>query len=209
LKIKLFLILSFLTIGATAQVKKKTGNLPHSINKHGIKDTTIIESDTAKESKEPRYFYTTIGANVLVNTRGGVVQRLTPSIEFGRTYGIFDFGVAIGKLNSVGTSRDSSIFTIFRPTIKVFSKGRFSEGLCFGAGYVYGAKQSFITEICNSINFNISATAQVSIVQGYYFLDGTDSGRSAQFMGINFTYNLLKPHSINNQRKKAAIMSDN
>ena len=66
-----------------------------------------------------------------------------------------------------------------------------------------------MTEICNSINFNISTTVAVAVVQGYYFLDGTNSSRNAaQYMGFNLTYNFLKPHSVNKQRKKKAIVSD-
>ncbi|HTE02488.1 MAG TPA: hypothetical protein VK668_24535 [Mucilaginibacter sp.] len=97
----------------------------------------------------------------------------------------------------------------FRPTINVFSKGRFSESLCLGGGYVFNSRQALMTEICNSINFNISENLEVAVMQGYCFFDGTNSSRSAQYMGFSFTYNFLKPHSVNKQRKKKAIVSDN
>ena len=183
-------------------------NLPHAGTKRSSKDTTI-ESDTTKENKEPQYFYVTGGANIFVNTKGGVAKRFSPSVEFGRTYGIFDIGLATGRLSSLYASRDSSIFIEFRPTINVFTKGRFAEGLCLGGGYVAGAKQGLMTEICNSINFNISEIFQIAVIQGYYFFDGTNSSRNTQFMGFNLTYNFLKPHSVNKRRKKAAIVSDN
>jgi hypothetical protein len=41
------------------------------------------------------------------------------------------------------------------------------------------------------------------------FVDGTNSSRNAQYMGFSFTYNFLKSHSINKQRKRKAIVSDN
>jgi hypothetical protein len=66
-----------------------------------------------------------------------------------------------------------------------------------------------MTEICNSINFNVSPNVALAIVQGYYFFDGTNSSRNTQYMGLNLTYNFLKKHSVNKQRKKAAIISDN
>ena len=72
--------------------------------------------------------------------------------EFGRTFGIFDIGLMIGRLN-LTKGADSIYFTEILPTINVFSKGRFSEALTLGAGYVFGAKQNFLTEITNSINF--------------------------------------------------------
>jgi hypothetical protein len=184
------------------------GILSHGQNKKIGKDT-VIEKDTSKENKEPRYFYISGNTNVFVNTKGGFAKRFAPSVEYGKTFGIFDIGLATGRLNSLSAGSDTSRFLEFRPTINIFSKGRFAEGLCLGAGYVFKAKQGLMTEICNSINFNISEIWAFAVVQGYYFLDGTNSSRSAQYMGFSVTYNFLKKHSVNIQRKKAAIISGN
>ncbi|MDB4900912.1 MAG: hypothetical protein JWQ63_193 [Mucilaginibacter sp.] len=184
------------------------GVLSHGQNKKTGKDT-VIEKDTSKENKEPRYFYISGNTNVFVNTKGGFAKRFAPSVEYGKTFGIFDIGLATGKLNSFSAGSDTTRFLEFRPTINIFSKGRFAEGLCLGGGYVFKAKQGLMTEICNSINFNISEIWAFAVVQGYYFFDGTNSSRSAQYMGFNVTYNFLKKHSVNIQRKKAAIISDN
>ncbi len=172
------------------------------------KKDTVIESDTSKENKEPRYFYLGATTNVFVNTKGGFAKRFSPSFEVGRTYGIFDMGIAAGKFNTIGSGSDTTTFFEFRPTINIFSKGRFAEALCLGAGYVVKANQGLVTEICNSINFNISETVAVAVLQGYYFFDGTNSSRSTQYMGINLTYNLLRAHSVNKRRKRDAIISD-
>ena len=172
------------------------------------KDTTI-ESDTSKENKEPRYFYVSASANAFVNTRGGFAKRFSPSVEVGRTYGIFDIGIATGFLNTLKGAGDTAHYIELRPTINVFSKGRFAESLCLGAGGVFGAKQALMSEICNGINFNISANTAIAMLQGYIFFDGANSSRSTQYFGISLTYNFLKPHSVNKQRKKAAITSDN
>jgi hypothetical protein len=182
--------------------------IAHGQNKKTGKDT-VVESDTSKENKEPRYFYFSVNADVFVNTKGGAAKRFSPAVEFGRTYGIFDLGLATGRINSYSPGADTSRYIEFRPTINIFSKGRFAEGLCLGGGYVFNAKQGLMTEICNSINFNISTTVAVAVTQGYYFFDGTNSSRSTQYMGFAFTYNFLRKHSVNKQRKKAAIVSDN
>lgn len=179
----------------------------HSENKNVGKDT-VAEKDTSKENKEPRYYYLGASTNVFVNSKGGFAKRFSPSVEFGRTYGIFDIGLATGRLNSLNSGSDTSRFLEFRPTINIFSKGRFAEALCLGGGYVFKAKQGLMTEICNSINFNISETVAVAVLQGYCFFDGTNSSRSTQYMGFNITYNFLKKHSVNKQRKKEAIISD-
>ncbi len=183
--------------------------LPHTQHKTVAGKDTVVESDTSKENKEPRYFYFSVLADVFVNARGGAAKRFAPGFEFGRTYGIFDIGLATGRVNSISPGTDTSRYIEFRPTINIFSAGRFAEGLCLGGGYLFKAKQGLMTEICNSINFNITTKVAVAVTQGYYFFDGTNSSRSTQYMGFSFTYNFLKEHSVNNQRKRAALIKDN
>jgi hypothetical protein len=183
--------------------------IPHAEHKKIAGKDTTIESDTSKETKEPRYYYLSVNADVLVNTKGGVARRFSPAVELGRTYGIFDLGLATGRTNSCSSGGDTARYIEFRPTINIFSAGRFAEGLCLGGGYVFGAKQALMTEICNSINFNISATVAVAVTQGYYFFDGMNSSRNMQYMGFALTYNFLRPHSVNKQRKKAALVKEN
>jgi hypothetical protein len=163
---------------------------------------TVIESDTSKENKEPRYYYFSVNTDVFVNTKGGAAKRFSPAVEIGRTYGIFDIGLATGRFSSLSAGSDTARYIEFRLTVNIFSSGRFAEGLCLGGGYIFTAKQGLMTEICNSINFNISTTVAVAITQGYVFFDGTSSSRSTQYIGFAFTYNFLKKHSVNNQRKK-------
>jgi hypothetical protein len=208
MRLLLILVLLFNGVCLHAQITPGAKILLHGKAKSTVKDTTI-ESDTSKENKEPQYFYVTTGANAFVNTKGGFAKRFSPSLEIGRTYGIFDIGLATGRLNSLAGSRDTTMYLEFRPTINIFSKGRFAEGLCLGGGYVFGAKQGLMTEICNSINFAINENLGVAVLQGYMFFDGTNDNRSTQFMGFSLTYNFLRPHSVNKQRKKKAIVSDN
>ena len=179
--------------------------LPHTQYKTIAGKDTTIESDTSKENKEPRYYYLSVNTDVFVNTKGGFAKRFSPALEFGRTYGIFDIGLATGMVSTLGSASDSAHYIEFRPTINIFSAGRFAEGLCLGGGYVFGAKQALMTEICNSINFNISTTVAIAVTQGYYFFDGTNSSRSTQYMGFSLTYNFLAPHSVNNQRKRPPL----
>lgn len=137
--------------------------LPHAQHKIIAGKDTVIESDTTKENKEPQYFYVSALADVFVNTHGGFARRFAPGVEFGRTYGIFDFGLATGRINSFSNGSDTARYIEFRPIINIFSQGRFAEGLCLGGGYVVGAKQALMTEICNSINFNITTKVAIAI----------------------------------------------
>jgi len=192
------------TVVVTPTVTKAIMSNDHAKN---AKKDTVTESDTSKENKEPRYFYLSLNTNFFVNTKGGVAKRFSPALEFGRTYGIFDIGLAAGGFSPASVGSDTSHYIEFRPTINVFSSGRFSEGLCFGGGYVFGAKQGLVTEIGNSINFNITTTVAIAVTQGFYFFDGTNSSRNTQYMGFSLTYNFLRKHSVNNQRKKKALVT--
>jgi len=148
----------FNTISVYAQ-NSPIQNIPKSMISHSGHQAiagkdTVAESDTSKENKEPRYFYLSVNTDVFVNTKGGVAKRFSPAVEFGRTYGIFDIGLATGRVSSIGPGSDTTHYIEFRPTINIFSAGRFAEGLCLGGGYVFEAKQGLLTEICNSVNFN-------------------------------------------------------
>ena len=203
-------ILSCIACKGVAQTsparKIAKADLQHSQHKSVAGKDSVTESDTSKENKEPRYFYLSVNSNIFVNSKGNLAKRFSPAVEFGKTFGIFDLGLATGRFNSLTLGNDTTHYIEFRPTINIFSQGRFAEGLCLGAGYVFKAKQGLVTEICNSINFNISTTAAIAITQGYYFFDGTNSSRSTQYYGLAFTYNFLRAHSVNNQRKRATLL---
>ncbi len=208
----LYTLIILLNVACAFAQNNPSANVPHSQGKTAKKDMvankdSVAQKDTSK-NKEPRYCYLAANTNVFVNSKGNFAKRFSPSFEFGRTYGIFDIGIAAGKLNTISLGSDTTNFMEFRPTINIFSKGRFSEALCLGAGYVFNADQGLMTEICNSINFNISEIWTVSVLQGYYYFDGTNSSRGTQYMGLNVTYNFLKKHGVNIKRKKAAILSD-
>ncbi|HEY9001574.1 MAG TPA: hypothetical protein VIM89_09480 [Mucilaginibacter sp.] len=204
---RIYLTLLIILLGLSVAAQNIPATAKPVLVGHVAKKDTTIESDTSKENKEPRYYYASFNTNVFVNAKGGFAKRFAPAIEFGRTYGIFDIGISTGLLSS--KYQDTCHYIEFRPTINVFSKGRFAEALCLGGGYVINAKQGLMTEICNSINFNISANVAIAVTQGYMFVDGTNDSRSAQYMGFSLTYNFLKSHSVNKQRKRKAIVNDN
>ena len=202
-------LITLSALGQTSPVSHSAKVLiPHAENKNVAKKDTVLESDTSKENKEPRYYYLSINTDILVNTKGGAAKRFSPAVEFGRTYGIFDIGLATGRVSSLSSTNDSTHYIEFRPTINIFSAGHFAEALCLAGGYVFGGKQALMTEICNSINFNITPTVAIAVTQGYYFFDGTNSSRSTQYMGFSVTYNFLKKHSTNMRRKKEALIKD-
>src|SRR6202012_1308039 len=82
--------------------------VPHAQHKTVAGKDTVIESDTSKENKEPSYYYMSVNADVFVNTHVAFARRFSPAVEFGRTYGIFDFGLATGRVNSFSRGADTA-----------------------------------------------------------------------------------------------------
>ena len=159
-----------------------------------------------EREKEAHYTYVSFGTSVYTNAIGNFNQKMFITTEVGRTYGIFDIGLLVGRLN-LAKATDSSYFTEILPTINVFSKGRFSEALTLGAGYVFGAKQNFLTEITNSINFAPNNRLVITVFQGNYFFDGRFSTSKAQFMGLSFTFNLIKRNTKTEQLRRKSLLN--
>ena len=175
-----------------------------------ILSLSAFSQDSSKErEKEAHYNYITGSFFVYTNTAGSFNQKTFISAEFGRTYGIFDIGLVIGRLNLVasGSGIDSNWFTEVRPTINVFSKGRFSESLTLGAGYIFNAKLNFLTEITNCINFSPNDKCTIAVCQGNYFFDGRLSTSRAQYMGIAFTFNFIKKNSETDSKKRKSLLN--
>lgn len=83
-----------------------------------------------EREKEAHYNYFSFGTCVYTNATGTFNQKVFMTTEFGRTFGIFDIGLMIGRLNLA--KGDSFFFIEALATINVFSKGRFSEALTLG-----------------------------------------------------------------------------
>jgi hypothetical protein len=167
--------------------------------------TVTILTFSQEREKEAHYNYLSIAASVYTNTAGSFNEKVFMTAEAGRTYGIFDIGVLVGKRNFIHS--DTSWFVEALPTINVFSKGRFSEALTLGAGYVINAKENFLTEITNSINFAPSNKLVITVYQGNYFFDGRLSTSKAQFMGLSFTFNFIKSNTSTDIKKRKSLLN--
>lgn len=164
-----------------------------------------VTSFSQEREKEAHYNYLSMATSVYTNTPGTFKQKVFNTIEGGRTFGIFDIGLTLGRLNLLHS--DTSWFAEALPTINVFSKGRFSEAFTLGAGYVINAKGNFLTEITNSINFAPTNGIVISVYQGNYFFDGKYSTSKAQFMGLSFTYNFIKKNSVTDFKKRKSLLN--
>ncbi len=164
------------------------------------------QSYSQEREKEAHYNYLSFGTSVYTNATGTFNQKVFVTTEFGRTFGIFDIGLMVGRLN-LTKGGDSIYFTEILPTINVFSKGKFSEALTLGAGYIFGAKQNFLTEITNSINFAVNNRLILTVYQGNYFFDGKLSTSRAQFMGVSVTFNFIKENSKTEVLRRKSLLN--
>ena len=167
--------------------------------------TILLPCFSQEREKEPHYYYVSFGTNVYTNSPGSFKEKAFITTEFGRTFGIFDIGLMAGRLNL--RHSDTSWFSEVLPTINVFSKGRFSEAFTLGAGYVFGAKENFLTEVTNSINFAPDNQMVISVYQGNYFFDGRLSTSKAQFMGLSVTVNFIKKNTKTETLRKKALLN--
>lgn len=168
------------------------------------------QADTLqKREKEAHYTYLSLGNAVFINTTGTVNQKAFMTLEVGRTFGIFDLGLVIGRLNlaSAAPGPDSSWFAEVLPTINVFSKGRFSEAFTLGVGRIFNRKENFLTEITNSINFAPNNRFIITVYQGNYAFDGKFSTTHASFMGLSFTYNFIKSNSEDENKRRKSLLN--
>jgi hypothetical protein len=165
----------------------------------------LFSGHTQERVKEAHYNYLSVGTSVYTNVPGSFNEKVFITTEFGRTFGIFDIGLMGGRLNLVHS--DTSWFSEILPTINVFSKGRFSEALTLGAGYVFGAKENFLTEVTNSINFAPNNQLVLTVYQGNYFFDGRFSTYKAQFMGLSITVNFINKNTKTDALRKKALLN--
>ena len=167
--------------------------------------TILLTGYCQEKEKEPHYTYLSFGTCVFTNAIGTLKEKVFMTTEVGKTFGIFDIGLMVGRLNLA--KGDSLFFTEIVPTINVFSKRRFSEALTLGIGHIYGAKQNLLTEITNSINYAPTNRIVLTVFQGNYFFDGRFATSKAQFMGLSMTYNFIKNNSETAILKKKSILN--
>ena len=164
-----------------------------------------ITANSQQREKEAHYNYFSLGTSVFTGNAGSFNEKVFITTEFGRSFGIFDIGLMAGRLSFKRS--DTSWFTEVLPTINVFSKGRFSEALTLGAGRVFGAKENFLTEITNCINFAPSNQWVITVYQGNYFFDGRLSASKAQFMGLSATFNFIRKNSSTEELRRKSLFN--
>jgi hypothetical protein len=129
----------------------------------------------------------------IYNGTGSFREKSMFTLEAGRAFDVFNLGVAYGKTNiAPQEAGDTTNFLEIRPTLNVFSSGKFSAGITLGLGHVLNAKQGLMTEFAYGINYMANQHFFFSLFQGFYHFDGRQSASRYSFFGATVGYAFSK-----------------
>lgn len=143
-----------------------------------------IKSDSIKSS-----WYGRVMPYAIYTGYGKMVDRQLCNIEVGRTIGVMDFGLAVGKISQ---RPDSTNFLEAKVTMNVAQYGRFSNEMMVGCGYVFNSNNPLMLELSYTIFGQIYNKLSIGVVTGYYNLSGETQCVDKSFFGLAFRYGLQR-----------------
>lgn len=122
----------------------------------------------------------------LTNSAGTIAEKANFSFEIGKQWDVFSLGLDIGK-TTLGklSGRDTSVYLEIRPNLNVFQQGKFTSTFTPGIGYVFNAKENFVTEVTYGIEYALNDIIHFNIYSGQYFYSGKESASSVSFFGLS------------------------
>jgi hypothetical protein len=147
------------------------------------------QSDTSKKKMSQTYieiYYS------LTNTAGTFAGKSNLSAEIGKQWDVFSLGFDIGKttLDAIH-GRDTSVYLEVRPNLNIFQQGRFTNTLTVGAGYVFSAKNNFLSELTSGIEYTASDHVHINVNFGQFYYSGRYTASSVTFFGSSVSYYFL------------------
>ena len=123
---------------------------------------------------------------------GGLKERLTADIEIGKQWGDdFSMGIDYGRTN-LTNKNDTTSYLEWRPNLNVFHQGRFTNTLTIGVGYIFNAKQNFLTECTTGIEYSINKHYHYNLYFGTYYFTGETYSSNQNFLGMSIIYYFVK-----------------
>gem|GEM_PF-1196868 len=119
-------------------------------------------------------------------------DRISQSIEIGKTFNVIDLGIAVGR-NSLRP--DSTLFVEGRVTMDVANYGVFANEMTIGAGRVFDQQGSLMLELTYSIIAQIAPRFGIGLTTGYYDFSNEIYDASKTFYGVYLRYGLLRMDS--------------
>ncbi|MEZ0542409.1 hypothetical protein [Fibrella arboris] len=123
---------------------------------------------------------------------GAVRDRISQSVEIGKSFNVIDLGVAVGR-NSLRP--DSTMFLEGRVTMDVANYGVFANEMTIGAGRVFDKAGSLMLELTYSIIAQVAPRLGIGLTTGYYDFSSEFTDSSKTFYGVYLRYGLLRTDS--------------
>jgi len=115
------------------------------------------------------------------------------SIEAGRQWDVFSLGLGVGKTTLSSGRQDTCTYFEFRPNLNIFQVGKFTNTFTSGIGYVFKAKNNFLTELTYGIEYSYTERLHLNIMFGQYYYSGLTTASTETFFGISIMY-FFKPY---------------
>ncbi|MBO0952024.1 hypothetical protein [Fibrella forsythiae] len=123
---------------------------------------------------------------------GNIRDRISQSVEIGKSFNVIDLGVAVGR-NSLRP--DSTMFLEGRVTMDVANYGVFANEMTIGAGRVFDRAGSLMLELTYSIMAQVAPRLGIGLTTGYYDFSSEFTDSSKTFYGVYLRYGLLRTDS--------------
>lgn len=144
------------------------------------------------------------------DTKGETLsQRVTRNVEFGRSYGSVDIGLAFGTFKHMVVDSSSIKYTELRVSMDACQFGIFSNEISIGAGYMFNSKTPIMMEISSTLYAQVTDKFGFGFVFGNIDFVGNYDDSNKSFFGLYLRYGLMrneggiltnKLHAINHVR---------
>jgi hypothetical protein len=164
-------------------------------NGQAVKDTiTIDDKDTlvgVKSSWYGRVLLTslTTGSDTMGET---LSQRITRNVEFGRSFGSVDIGLALGEFKHMVVDSTGIKYTELRVSMDACQFGIFSNEISIGAGYMFNSKTPIMMEISSTLYAQITDKFGFGFVFGNIDFVGNYDDSNKSFFGLYVRYGLMR-----------------
>jgi len=122
----------------------------------------------------------------LTNSPGTIKDKTNLSFEAGRQWDVFSVGADIGKTSMAKVvGMDTTVYMEIRPNLNIFQQGKFTNTLTTGIGFIFNAKENFLTELTSGIEYAYTPLIHFNIYFGQYYYSGLSSASTTTFFGLS------------------------
>ncbi len=148
-------------------------------------------TDTLKMGLKWKYapIYVRITPFSIYTGYGKQADRVSQSIEIGKSFNVIDAGIAFGRSS---LRPDSTLFLEGRVTMDVCNFGIFANEMTIGAGKLFDSQGSLMLELTYSIFAQVSTHWGIGLTTGYYDFSNEFYDSSKTFYGIMVRYGLQR-----------------